>query len=96
VNSSKKTKTSKYTVVLLADSSGGYTAVVPALPGCVTEGETVEEALEMAKDAIELSLESAREHDEEVVIEGDGTVIATVEATLPSESERRVKATSGS
>ena len=43
----------RYTVVLEPDlQEGGYTVTVPALPGCVTEGDTVEEALENAQDAI--------------------------------------------
>ena len=45
--------TRRYTVVLEPDpDEGGYTVTVPALPGCVTEGDTVEEALENAEDAI--------------------------------------------
>lgn len=44
----------KYSVVLIPDEeSGGYTVEVPDLPGCITEGDTVEEALEMAEEAIE-------------------------------------------
>jgi len=43
----------RYTVVLEPDlEEGGYTVTVPALPGCVTEGDTLEEALENARDAI--------------------------------------------
>ncbi len=37
---------------------GGYTVYVPNLPGCVSEGESREEALAMIKEAIELYLES--------------------------------------
>jgi len=45
--------TYRYTVILEKDSEeGGYTVSVPALPGCVTEGDTIEEALAMAKEAI--------------------------------------------
>jgi predicted RNase H-like HicB family nuclease len=48
----------KFMVVLTPDvESGGYTATVPALPGCVTDGETVEDALERVQDAISLYLE---------------------------------------
>jgi predicted RNase H-like HicB family nuclease len=48
----------RYTVVLAPDQDdGGYTVTVPALPGCVTEGDTLEEALANAKDAIQLYLE---------------------------------------
>ena len=46
-------KSRRYTVVLEPDvEEGGYSVTVPALPGCVTEGDTVEEALENAQDAI--------------------------------------------
>jgi len=49
--------TRRYTVLLQPDpEEGGYTVTVPALPGCVTEGDTLEEALENAKDAIETLL----------------------------------------
>jgi antitoxin HicB len=48
----------EYTVLLDPDEEdGGYTVTVPALPGVVTQGETIDEALEMAKDAIALYLE---------------------------------------
>jgi predicted RNase H-like HicB family nuclease len=41
-----------YTVVLLKEEVGGYSVIVPALPGCFTQGETVSEALDNAKEAI--------------------------------------------
>jgi len=48
----------KYNVVLHSDAEdGGYWIECPALPGCSSQGETVEEALEMIKDAIEGYLE---------------------------------------
>ena len=43
--------TSRYTVLIYPDD-GAYSVVVPALPGCVTWGQTVDEALNMARDAI--------------------------------------------
>jgi predicted RNase H-like HicB family nuclease len=46
-----------YSVVLDPDPEGGYTVTVPALPGCVTEGETVDECLSNAQEAIALYLE---------------------------------------
>jgi antitoxin HicB len=43
----------KYTVVIEPDEEGqGFTVSVPALPGCVTQGETLEEAISMVQDAI--------------------------------------------
>ena len=65
----------KYTVVMLADEKNGYTAVVPALPGCVSEGDTVEEALDMVAEAVSLYLESAHQHREEIPLELPGTLV---------------------
>ena len=48
----------QYTIFLEPDpDEGGYTVTVPALPGCVTQGETIEEAIAMAIDAIRLYIE---------------------------------------
>jgi len=47
----------KFKVVLEPSEEGGYTVYVPALPGCVSEGETIEEASKNIKEAIELYLE---------------------------------------
>ena len=50
--------TNRYSVVLEPDEDGGFTVIVPSLPGVVTQGETVAEALENARDAIGLTLAS--------------------------------------
>lgn len=47
----------KVTVVLEPSDEGGYTVYVPGLPGCISEGESKEEALENIKEAIGLYLE---------------------------------------
>ena len=47
----------KLRVVLEPSEEGGYTALVPSLPGCISEGETREEALENIQEAIALYLE---------------------------------------
>lgn len=44
-------------VVLEPSEDGGYTAYVPSLPGCISEGDSKEEALHNIKEAIELYLE---------------------------------------
>jgi len=51
----------RYEVVLVPQAEGGFAVSVPDLPDVVTEGETKEEALEMARDAIEGYLEVIRE-----------------------------------
>jgi predicted RNase H-like HicB family nuclease len=42
----------RYTVIYEPQPEGGYTVSVPALPGCITEGDTIDEARAMAEDAI--------------------------------------------
>jgi len=58
----------KFKVVLEPSEEGGYMVYVPALPGCVSEGETIEEALKNIKEAIELYLEPVE--DDWVIEEG--------------------------
>jgi len=58
-----------YRILLRKEPEGGYTVIVPSLPGCVTYGNTIEEAIEMAKEAIEAYLESLIEHGEEIPTE---------------------------
>ncbi len=58
-----------YRIMLRKEPEGGYTVIVPSLPGCVTYGDTIEEAIEMAKEAIELYLESLKAHGEEIPTE---------------------------
>lgn len=48
----------KLKVILEPSDDGGYTAIVPSLPGCISEGDTKEKALCNIKEAIELYLES--------------------------------------
>jgi predicted RNase H-like HicB family nuclease len=62
-----------YRVLLRREPEGGYTVIVPSLPGCVTCGDTIEESIEMAREAIELYIESLREHGEEIPTE-EGTL----------------------
>lgn len=53
-----------FTMVMTPDSSGGYVVTCPALPGLVTEGDTLEEARAMATDAIQGYLESLKKDGE--------------------------------
>ena len=70
-----------YRILLRKEPEGGYTVIVPSLPGCVTYGDTIEEAIKMAKEAIELYMESLKEHGEEIPTEE-----ATLEYTLTLET----------
>jgi antitoxin HicB len=58
-----------YRTLLRKEPEGGYTVTVPTLPGCVTYGETVDEAIAMAREAIELYIEHLQEKGEEIPTE---------------------------
>ncbi len=47
-----------FKIVLEKDEDGGYAVTVPSLPGCISQGDTKEEAIENIKEAIELHVES--------------------------------------
>jgi predicted RNase H-like HicB family nuclease len=47
----------RFKVVLEPSEEGGYTVYVPSLPGCISEGETTEDAMKNIQEAIELYLE---------------------------------------
>jgi predicted RNase H-like HicB family nuclease len=55
-----------YRILLNPEPEGGYTVTVPALSGCVTYGDTIDEAISMAKEAIELYIESLVAHHEPI------------------------------
>jgi predicted RNase H-like HicB family nuclease len=56
----------KYRVLIEQDEDGMFVAEVPSLPGCISQGQTREEATENIKEAIALYLESLEAHDEPV------------------------------
>ena len=58
----------KYTVIL-EPQEGGYSVSVPVLPGCISEGDTVEESLGNIKDAIAGYIASLRKHGEPMPVE---------------------------
>ena len=73
----------RYTVVLDPDpDEGGYAVVVPALPGCFSQGETVEEALAHAEEAITVHVRSMVRHGELIPVEGAGLLVAHIEAEI--------------
>ena len=66
----KASKAFSYSVFYEQAAEGGYVAFVPALPGCHTQGETLEEAQNNVKEAIALYLESLLDHGEAIPEEG--------------------------
>ncbi len=70
----------RYTIILYSQpKEGGYSVQAPALPGCVTQRDTLEEAIAMARDAIQLQISAmiedgepipeAQEHPQAIVLD---------------------------
>lgn len=58
-----------YKLHLSKEVEGGYTVLVPALPGCVTFGEDIDEAIAMAKEAISLCIEELKSRGEFTILQ---------------------------
>jgi len=78
----KANKLLRYTVVFEEAPEGGYVVRIPTL-GCVTEGETFEEAKAMAQDAIRCYVASLLKHGESVPEEGPTEIISTLSVPIP-------------
>lgn len=59
----------RYTVIIEREQDGGFHAFCPALPGCHTQGESLEETLINIREAIQVYLESLKAHNEPVPVE---------------------------
>ncbi len=72
-------------VILLPEEDGGYSVFVPLFPACTTQGETAQEALENAKEAMELILEEPSEDDLECLelLDISHVVLGRVEVEIP-------------
>ena len=71
----------RFKVLLEPDrEAGGFVVNVPALPGCATQGETVDEALANAREAIELVLEDMAERGE--TVPDDQVIVMEVEVAV--------------
>ena len=73
-------KTRTFRIVLRKEPEGAYTVMVPSLPGCITWGETVEHALEMAKEAIEGCI-AVLEEEGETIPDDNGTLEYSLQLT---------------
>ena len=73
----------KFSVILTPDEEdGGYVVECPAIPGCISEGDTVEDALANIKEAIEGCLESLAAR-QELMPPDSPIIVATLNADLP-------------
>jgi predicted RNase H-like HicB family nuclease len=76
-----------FNIVLRPEPEGGFTAIVPALPGCVTYGRTLTEAKKMARDAITGYIESLKKHKEPIPTD-DETLVASLDLEYAEASSR--------
>lgn len=60
-----------YKILLHKEPEGAYTVTVPALPGCVTFGDSVDNAITMAKEAIQLYIEELKAKGEDIPDDSD-------------------------
>ncbi|MBI3283115.1 type II toxin-antitoxin system HicB family antitoxin [Candidatus Curtissbacteria bacterium] len=77
---SRKIKVLKYTAVFEPEKPSGYSVTIPALPGCISQGETFEDALENIKEAAELYLEDLK--GSEIPQEEKPIIVSPVEIAL--------------
>lgn len=73
----------KYTAIFEPEKDGGYVVSVPAVPGCVTQGDTFEEAEEMIKDALEGCLAVLKEEGQEIPKETEDIVVTKISVPEP-------------
>ncbi|MEM2191990.1 MAG: type II toxin-antitoxin system HicB family antitoxin [Candidatus Hadarchaeales archaeon] len=64
-----------FDVVVQKDESGGYVAFVPSLPGCHTQGDTLEELMKNVEDAIELYLDTLEEEEKSEAIRAAQSIV---------------------
>lgn len=79
-----KTKQLTYNIMLQPEPEGGFTVIVPSLPGCVTYGKDLKEAKAMAQDAISCYLASLEKHNEEVYSDDESIFFSSVQVTSDS------------
>ena len=72
-------------IVFRAEPEGGFTVLVPTLPGCITYGKDIQEAQKMAKEAITLYLEDMAAEGEELP-RNEQTYLSNIEIVLPPSS----------
>lgn len=67
-----------YQIDIIKNEDFGYTVLVPSLPGCVSSGDTIEEATENAKEAIGLHLENIKTHNGGSSIKNNSSIFSTM------------------
>ena len=71
-----------FNIIFRPEPEGGFTVIVPSLPGCITYGKDLKEAKKMAEEAILLYLQDLKEHKEEIPMTDEG-LLGQIEVKLP-------------
>ncbi len=77
----------KFTVVLAPEQNGGFSVLCPAIPGCASQGESLDEALANIREAIELCLEVREEDSEPLPTETPELVAQEIEECLKDRAD---------
>jgi predicted RNase H-like HicB family nuclease len=84
----------QYPVTLYPDPEGGYVAQIKDLPGCLTQGETLEETMTNINEARELWIETASEADDDIPLPiGDHSYSGKLLVRMPKSLHRRLAET---
>lgn len=81
----------RYTLIFQPEPEGGFTVTVPALPGCITYGKDIDEAKEMAADAIGAYLKSLKKHNEPIPTDRE-TLVTSIQVRKPAKGRTPVYA----
>ena len=77
----------KFTVVLAPEPNGGYSVICPALPGCVSQGESLLDALDNVREAIQLCLEVRKDEALPPPVETADLVAEEIRACLKERAQ---------
>ena len=77
----------RFTVLLSPEADGGYSVVCPAVPGCISEGDSLEEALANIREATLLCLEVRKEQGQPTPIETPELIAEEIRACLKDRAE---------
>jgi predicted RNase H-like HicB family nuclease len=72
----------EYTVIIYQDEEGGYWAKVPALPGCYSQGETIDETMNSIREAIESHIMALEEDGQEIPTESGQIISSRVTVSI--------------
>jgi len=72
----------EFDTIILEDEAGGYIAFVPALPGCHTQADTIEELIKNVKEAIELYLQTLADEEKREILKQRVVGIQKVKAVV--------------